>query len=109
MLINLSNHPSTKWGKKQLSIANENYGDIFDIQFPSIPPETTSAEVSRMAECYYEKITQSFGISAIAPKPNAVHIQGEFTFVFKLVTLLKNIEISCIASTSERKVEEYDS
>jgi len=37
---------------------------------------------------------------------NAVHIQGEFTFVFALVSLLLNHNIKCIASTTSRNVIE---
>ena len=108
MLINLSNHPSTKWGEKQTNTAIKTYGEILDIPFPSISPEMTSVEVFTMAESYYNKVSAVLDQCANEPKPNAVHIQGEFTFVFKLVTLLRSSEISCIASTSERKVEEKD-
>ena len=37
-----------------------------------------------------------------------VHIMGEMTFTFMVVTRLKELGIRCVASTTERKVT-YDS
>jgi len=108
MLINLSNHPSEKWESKQSQEAINTYGIITDLPFPAINPEWTSAEVTKKAELFFNKIGLIFDECANEPKPNAVHIQGEFTFVFQLVTLLKRSGIKCLASTSKRNVEELD-
>ncbi len=39
--INLTNHPSTKWGADQLAAAKK-YGNIVDIPFPAVDPEASS-------------------------------------------------------------------
>ena len=106
MLINLSNHPNEKWDIKQKEKAIKTYGLIQDMPFPAINPSWESEEVSLLAHQYFDKINLMFDQCANEPKPNAVHIQGEFTFVFKLVTLLKSSGINCIASTSKRIVNE---
>ena len=108
MLINLSNHPSNKWGNKQQNVASEKYGIISDLPFPDIDPSWSKEKIQRLCNEYFTKIAQMLDLCANEPKLNAVHIQGEFTFVFNLVTLLKSAEIECIASTSERKVKEID-
>jgi len=108
MLINLSNHPSKKWGKKQQMTAEENYGVISDLPFPDIDPSWSKDKILKLSNEYFDRIAQMLDSCANEPKPNAVHIQGEFTFVFNLVTVLKSSKIQCIASTSQRKVKEAD-
>ena len=105
MLINLSNHPSKYWGKKQIQTATKTYGTIADISFPAINPDADSKQILEIAKQYFGKITSYFDECANTPQQNAVHIQGEFTFVFKLVNILKQSGIICLASTSERNVE----
>lgn len=98
MLLNLSNHPSSKWFDSQLSTAQEEFGAVEDMTFPTIPPEWSSDEVEQLAEEYEIKIRKL--------NPVVVHIMGEMTFVFKLVQRLKAIGIPCIASTTSREVIE---
>ena len=106
MLINLSNHPSDKWDKKQRQEAVKKYGTIFDLPFPAVNPDWSETEAKKLAKEYFDKISLVFDDCSNEPKQNVVHIQGEFTFVFYLVYLLLNSKIKCIASTSERKVVE---
>jgi hypothetical protein len=106
MLINLSNHPSDKWQTKQLALAKKLYGNITDIQFPEVPPETDYSEVARMAQNYYTQLIKILNESPNETKSCAVHIQGEFTLTYALVNLLKAKGIQCIASTSKRDVSE---
>jgi hypothetical protein len=106
MLINLSNHPQAKWDNKQLEAANKQYGSIFDIPFPNIDPSLSTNEVALLATEYFNKIVNIFDECTNEPFENAVHIQGEFTFVFQLVTMLKQSGISCVASTSNRMIRE---
>ena len=108
MLINLSNHPQAKWGESQQLAANLQFGIIADLVFPSIDPHSNSAEIEQIALEYFNKITNMLDLCGNEPKANAVHIQGEFTFVFNLVNLLKSSGIMCVASTSKRKVQELD-
>lgn len=55
MLINLSNHPSTKWGKKQKQAAIAQYNEILDLPFPQIEPEATIEYVLELAEKFSAK------------------------------------------------------
>lgn len=108
MLINLSNHPSEKWDEKQKQAAIDEYGWIEDIQFPAINPAATEDEVAELAQKYLQECLMKFEMANIPVAQQAhneaVHIQGEFTFVYRLVNLLKTKNIKCVASTSERNV-----
>lgn len=106
MLINLSNHPSNNWAPQQMLIAKNKYGSISDLAFPAIDPNWNTEKVTKKAEEYFNKITVILDQCANEPKQNAVHIQGEFTFVYQLVSILKKSNIQCIASTSSRNVVE---
>jgi len=112
MLINLSNHPSTKWDEKQKQSAIEEYGWIEDIPFPAIDPAAAKDEVAELAQKYLRECLKKFELANIPVAQQAhneaVHIQGEFTFVYHLVNLLKKEDIKCVASTTERIVEEND-
>lgn len=98
MLINLTNHPLDKWDIHQQELAEKIYGKIVDIQFPNIPPDADEIFVENLANEYLLKILEY--------KPQAVHIQGEFTFTYKMVSLLREQNIKCIASTTERLMHE---
>jgi hypothetical protein len=98
MLINFSNHPSSSWDKEQLKDANETYGEINDIPFPAISPEFSEIQITDLAQKYIKVILDL--------KPVAVHIMGEMNFTHKCVNLLKMYGITCLASTTERKVIE---
>lgn len=100
MLLNLSNHPSSKWTPAQLSAAIEQYGSVEDWPFPNIAPEATVDDIRLLAEQYTDKIRRA--------DPMAVHLMGEMTFTFRLVTMLQAVGIPCIASTTHRTVEERD-
>ncbi len=106
MLINLSNHPVKSWSEKQLETARKIYGTVMDMEFPAVNPEASKEEVRKLAFDFFNKITKITDQCANQPLPVAVHIQGEFTFVFNLVTLLKSSGIKCVASTSKRNVTE---
>lgn len=98
MMLNLSNHPFEKWVGMQKQRSLDLFGKVIDMDFPDIDPTSDKETVSRLASLFVDKIKRQ--------NPEAVHIMGELTFVFCLVTLLKKEGITCIASTTERKVEE---
>lgn len=101
MLINLSNHPSAKWPENQINIATKHYGNIIDIPFPNIDPTGDEAYIANLAEHYLHEIMD------ITNHDKAyIHIMGEMTFTHTLVNMLKNSNITCIASTTQRIVEE---
>lgn len=96
ILVNFSNHPSAKWEKKQVEAAQQ-YGEIEDFPFPIVPPEMNAGDVRRLADKYAKQLLNLFSVEA------TVHIMGEMTFTFAVVTRLKEMGIRCVASTTERK------
>lgn len=94
MFINLSNHPSEGWSEAQLSAAQE-YGEIVDIHFPNIEPSFTKSMVNSLADVTVDSITA-------LSKDITVHIMGEMTFTYAVVSRLKALGITCLASTTER-------
>lgn len=98
-MVNISNHPSTKWGDRQLDAAKEwCCGKVIDIPFPLVPPTFTPEEVEALAKTLADKVT-TLGCST-------VHVMGESGLVFALVSLFYPAGIQAIHSTTERKVVE---
>ena len=97
MFINLSNHPSDQWGEEQRKAA-EAYGRIIDLPFPDIAPSFDKELVRQMAEFTVFNITSNL-TGAMQP---VVHIMGEMTYTYAVVSLLKAKGIKCVASTTER-------
>lgn len=95
--INLSNHPSDRWDKKQKEAALS-CGEIVDIKFPSIDPHGTSEGIDRLVSTYLEDI--------LSYEKPVVMVQGEFVFTFRMITELKKRNIKAVAGCSERKVTE---
>lgn len=97
VFVNHSNHPSEKWSAAQRESALE-YGRIVDLAFPMIKSDWDEDAVSAVAKETYEQI--------IPLNPAIVLCQGEFTYTFDLVRLLKEAGITVVAACSERKVRE---
>lgn len=98
MLLNLTHHASVNWPQNQKETAIKKYGMIQDLFFPQIDPKSSEAELDVLVNKYVEQIR--------VRNPRAVHIMGEMTFVYRLVNSLKNLGITCIASTTLRNVKE---
>ena len=98
-LINFSNHPSEYWGQKQLEAAQE-YGEIKDIPFPVVCPDANYNEIQDLANQYVDEI-----LSYASEHHITVHVMGEMTLTFLVVSLLKERGIECIASTTDRNTE----
>ncbi len=101
MVINLSNHPLNTWSDNQVDKAKKLYGKIVDLSFPQIPPDADENTVLRLAEDFKDICIDI--LSDSKDQNNAVHIMGELTFCFALVTELKKNNITCIASTTDRE------
>ncbi len=99
-LLNLSNHPSADWSDDQKQAAVERYGRIADLPFPRIDPKASVEDIDRLAEDYLQHLLDI--------RPAAVHLMGEMTFTHALVSKLREAGIPCLASTTERIVEEKD-
>lgn len=97
MFINFTNHPSDNWGEKQLLEAKK-YGEIKDLAFPQIDPNSTSQEIQLQAKQYVEQITSLH--------PKAVLVQGEMTFTYNIVRGLKEKDILVLCACSARVAHE---
>lgn len=100
LLINLSNHPSADWGARQREAA-EMYGEIEDMTFPAIPPEAGEREITDLAEEYVARIEERAETRDVT-----VHIMGEMTFCYAVITRLQPLGIPCLASTTRRQITE---
>lgn len=98
LFINITNHPSNEWKNAQLKAAQA-FGDVEDFPFPVVSPDMSSEDVNQLALEYADNIMHLFGTNII------VHVMGEMTFTFMLVTKLKGMGIRCVASATERKVK----
>lgn len=107
MLLNLSNHPYEKWTDKQRRKALIKYTDIYDMSFPAVNPDEDENDIYELAVSYKDKCIKIFEEESFGSE-NAVHIMGEFTFTYALVTLLLKEGIKCVASTTKRTVKELD-
>ncbi len=100
MLINLTNHPLEKWDQEQKKEAKKIFGQIIDMPFPDIDPAGDEQYIENLSNDYLHKI--------LACNPQAVHIQGEFTFTYRILNLLREHNIKCIASTTSRIMSENE-
>lgn len=98
--LNISNHPSSTWSKEQLEAAQK-YGEVVDMSFPDITSSSSKSDIDTLAKDTLKKISNSYANADIT-----AHIMGEMTFTFELVTLLKSQGIRCVASCSERVVQD---
>lgn len=103
MLINLTNHPSSRWSEKQKAAAEEEFGEIVDMPFPEIREEGCEWYVSDLADQYLRKILNMPDAS-----PFVVHLMGEQTFSYALLRRLRDRGITCVASTTKRIVKEEE-
>jgi hypothetical protein len=104
MLLNLSNHPSSKWPFDQIMAANIQFDGVEDLPFPNIDPFADDFEVARLSGDYFKMITARPDVSELT-----VHLMGEMTFSFRLINRLKKAGIPVVASTTNRTVlEEKD-
>lgn len=102
MLINLSNHPSSKWSQSQTEEAIRVYGGILDLSFPAVDPSGDDLYIDQLSDEYISRIFDMANGSSFV-----VHIMGEMTFSFSVVRKLKQRNIQCVASTTERIVKDY--
>ncbi|AEA21028.1 TIGR02221 family CRISPR-associated protein [Prevotella denticola] len=100
--LNLSNHPLSTWSSAQLAAAKE-YGGLEEMPFPDISPELSAGDVQAMATAYVDDILKHYPARGLT-----VHVMGEMTFCYHVARQLKEAGVCCVASTSERIVEELD-
>ena len=116
MLINISNHPSSRWDVKQTEAAHKLGGRrIIDLPFPQVDPAASTKDIEGLAANLMSQIwdiikdnmtttdTESDDFESVV-----VHVMGEQTLCWHLLAQLKDRRIPAVASTTERKVEEKD-
>lgn len=101
MLINLTNHPSEKWGDVQRREAERMFGRIMDVPFPTVNAFASEEEIAELAEMTARKVVEVFG-----KKDIGVLVQGEFTLAFAVIRLLDKMGIPCYAACSDRRAVE---
>lgn len=106
MLINLSNHPLASWSEKQKQAAEQQFGQIIDLSFPSVPTEADLAQVMQLVGEYVQKcndiINKSAETDSMKPSKDAIHVMGEMTFVYQFVQKMSELGVLCVASTTRR-------
>ena len=112
MFINISNHPFPAWSDLQRDAAMKLGGDIVDLPFPLIDPEMGTEQLDILVDQYYGKIMEMLRSGKNTPcqentdTRSAVMVQGEYTFVYRLVKRLEQKGILCVSACSRREVEE---
>jgi len=100
MLINFSNHPSSRWSENQKQAVYQIFGELYDLPFPAIPPEAEPEGIIATVKEYLQECLVMF------PQPrtqrDAIHVMGEMTFVYQFVKLATAVGLRCVASTTER-------
>lgn len=108
MFINLSNHPSDRWSEEQLKAAQA-YGEIREIPFPNVDPESPAEVIQKQAEELVERVLDVLAAlkspdSDAVADADVVMCQGEFTLCYRVVTILKEHGIRVVAACTERNV-----
>ena len=106
ILINLSNHPSSKWSESQ----KEGWDEIIDISFPNIPAEYSEMQVLDLVTEFSAKLGELANEVEKKNSPLNLCLMGEFSFCYLLKEVLEdNLEGDVwhfFIPTTERKVVE---
>lgn len=105
MFINLTNHPSSGWGRDQYEAA-AGYGSVIDLAFPDVNPELTSGQVASLASDYYNRILDLAAAQGEPLQEVTVMVSGEFSFTYHLVNLLKENNVHCVCACTKRESRE---
>ncbi len=101
VFINISNHLSSSWGPEQVAAA-EAYGTIKDIGFPVVSTDADEDSIDAAAKKIAKEIFDTYDDTVDI----TVHVMGEMTLTYALVNILKTSGVRCVASCTDRKVEE---
>lgn len=100
--VNISNHPVATWSERQLEAARRlvDGGEVVDLDGPPllVEPNLRTDQVVRRAR---ELVTRTLEL-----EPAVVHVMGEHSLVYALVTMLQVEGIRVVTSTTERVAEE---
>lgn len=96
VFLNLSNHPSEDWSAIQVFSAQD-YGKICDWAFPQVDSALNPIDVDSLAEGIKSEILNEYAGCDLT-----IHVMGEMTMTYALVSKLKSCGIRCVASCTER-------
>lgn len=99
IFVNHTNHPSIYWSPKQFESASL-FGTVHDFPFPEIDPEWDEEKVQQLVRKNCEKI--------LSMQPKAVLCQGEFSYCYNLVKLLKENGIVVLSACSKRETTVWE-
>lgn len=100
LFVNLSNHPCSSWTAEQLAAALE-FGAIMDLPFPQVAPDAAEEEIGKLADEQVALIRKY-----AAERDVTVHVMGEMSLTYSLVSRLTALGIRCVCSTSYRVVKD---
>lgn len=96
VFVNFTNHPSSGWSEAQLAAARA-IGTISDVPFPDVPTDMDEKAFDSLIREYRNRI-----LEVCRGRQATVHIQGEMTFTYRMVSELKSRNIRCLASVTKR-------
>lgn len=111
--INVSNHPHNSWSSAQTGAAyaalTSQFGtgndmEIKTVPFPNVDPKASPWEIEKMAKDIISEIDNEVQ----GEKNIILHVMGEMTLTFAIVSLGMPRGIRCCASTTERNVVENE-
>lgn len=105
LFINLSNHPTKNWSDQQLMSAEE-YGEVIDMRFPEVDPDASEIDLDCLACEVVDRIMLRSRRYEGTADEMTVHVMGEMTLTYRIVELLKDEGVLCLASTTRRNVVE---
>lgn len=100
LFLNLSNHPSSSWTAEQLAAARE-FGEVVDMSFPQVAPDATEEGIGKLADEQVALIREYAREHDVT-----VHVMGEMSLTYRLVSRLTALGIRCVCSTSYRIVKD---
>jgi len=114
--LNISNHPSSKWGDKQKSAALEIADEIIDLPFPNIEPDWETVRYSHISTLKHlidtferrdsaNSLPSNFAYSYHSSN-TIVMIQGEMCYTHFLVNSLQKEGYTVLCATTERNTVE---
>lgn len=99
--VNVSNHPSSRWGEAQLNAAQQ-FGEVIDIPFPNVEEDCDTEDIKRLSDDMVEKILNATSNNS----DSIIHIMGEMNLTYSTVKILRRLGYTCFASTTKRTVVE---
>ena len=101
--LNISNHPSSKWGQAQWWAAGQIGLERHDIPFPEVDPtsDEMDALVDQVAAAVQSFLDEGLGFVAAM-------VAGEPVLTVRLVARLQSMGVDCYAATTRRVAAEKD-